>query len=101
MKKFMVRHGDVIIEQIGVFPENLQVTEDNVLAFGEITNHKHIIRGEQLQIFEDVNNNKFFDVGKTATLTHEEHKAITLPRGKYSVTIQREYDPVKERKVQD
>ncbi|NES46889.1 MAG: hypothetical protein F6K20_38270, partial [Moorea sp. SIO2C4] len=40
-------------------------------------------------------------VSETATLTHEEHKAIELPYGSWMVRIQREYEPQGWRYVAD
>lgn len=34
-------------------------------------------------------------------ITHEEHKTIELPQGIYEAYVQREYDPIEERKVVD
>lgn len=34
-------------------------------------------------------------------LTHEEHHTIELPKGNYSAYVQREYQPLDERRVLD
>lgn len=38
---------------------------------------------------------------KWANLTHEEHNTIYLKEGVYWIGVQREYDPIEERRVLD
>ena len=40
-------------------------------------------------------------LAETATIAHEEHGPIMLPRGGYTVRIQREYSPREIRQVAD
>jgi hypothetical protein len=40
-------------------------------------------------------------LAETATIVHEEHGPVTLPRGGYEVRIQREYSPQEIRRVVD
>lgn len=94
------RHGDVIIREIeAVKGDKL---DHLTLAEGEVTGHSHrIIEGvAALFKFDD---ELYLDIqSELATLSHEEHKALELPQGKYEIIIQREYDDAKEwRKVAD
>ena len=40
----------------------------------------------------DTNGKQFVQIGTESILQHQEHKAITVPKGKYEVVIQREFD---------
>ncbi len=79
-----------------------------VLAYGEVTGHKHVVMPdteETVIVYGENGGGKFMEIsGGTATVRHEEHAPITLPSGKYFVHIQREYDPEayrRERMVAD
>lgn len=93
------RHGDVLLVRIGRIPENA-VGVENVLAYGESTGHKHVVSGKAVQVME-YEGKKFVQVEETATLTHEEHGVIALPKGSYAVVRQVEYTPQGLRQVQD
>ena len=105
------RHGDLAIKQIDKLPKGVKVNKSKdrlVLAYGEITGHKH-----QIQPLEDktlVNvwknlENTYIQVEKgKAELVHEDHDTITFNPGPiYVVKNQRERDPFTEsiRQVQD
>jgi len=64
-----------------------------ILAEGEVTGHAHRVPiGENIEVHED-----FFAVKEgSATVTHEEHGAIELPPGDYSVGIVRETDHLRD-----
>ena len=85
------RHGDVIIRQVD---EIKGTKRDNlVLAEGEVTGHAHRIIGGEAALYE-FNEELYLEIqSKRAILTHEEHKALELPKGKYEIVIQREYQP--------
>lgn len=107
----MLRQGDVKILKINSLPQGeIKDAKDNgvaVLAYGEVTGHKHqISQGEvNFVTIGDANNMfapKFLEViSETAILTHEEHFPITLDRGIYEISIQREYFPEEIRNVMD
>lgn len=73
-------------------------SKENVLAYGEKTGHAHRI---DVDVFEDESGLKSFE-GKTK-ITHEEHKPIEIPDGKWTSGIVNEYDYFQdlERKVAD
>lgn len=89
------RQGDVLLRPIQLLPPGLK-RKDRVLAYGEITGHKHqFLETEQVLVFEDEKKNQFVSVlADQAVLTHEEHKPQTLPKGDYEVILQREFDPL-------
>ncbi|MBD1838108.1 hypothetical protein H6F78_11440 [Coleofasciculus sp. FACHB-64] len=94
-----IRQGDVIL-----FPA--QQTEGQklphlTLAEGEVTGHKHRISDGQAELYEKDGTLYLHVFSETATLTHEEHKAISIPQGRWMVRIQREYEPQGWRYVAD
>ena len=96
------RQGDVFIIAVPNLPHLGRVERRPVLAEGEVTGHTHaladpaagrifVVRGE---IYLEV-------VADSATIVHEEHAPVTLPRGGYAIRIQREYSPKEIRQVVD
>ncbi|PTY05371.1 hypothetical protein DB346_02045 [Verrucomicrobia bacterium LW23] len=75
-----------------------------ILARGEVTGHSHRV--------EDPATARLFRAGSgedmtlsvtaaTATIVHEEHQPVCIPRGEYVVRIQREYTPERIVRVAD
>jgi hypothetical protein len=89
------RQGDVKIDPIAKLPEGLvpQPRDEGlaVLAYGEVTGHKHAFHEPHVQLL--ANDNQLFMVitGAPATLYHEEHDPITFAPGIYEVRKQREF----------
>ena len=86
---------------------NTQSLNNPVLAFGEVTGHKHQIHMKDMLDKAEVtlhmgyNGEAGVDVPdafevceETVILTHEEHNPIELPPGKYMVKIVREFDHI-------
>lgn len=98
----MWRHGDVLIAPARAIPADATPRHGTTLAYGEITGHSHRVQDpDSAQLFE-VRGTLFLRVtAETATVIHEEHKPITLPRGTYRVWMQREYTPGAIRRVVD
>jgi hypothetical protein len=89
-----IRQGDVILipteDLDGIRLPHL------ILAEGEVTGHKHQIVNGQATLYE-TRGALFLKVrSETATLSHEEHKAIQIPQGTWMIRIQREYNPEQE-----
>lgn len=87
-----IRQGDVLL-----IPEQSEVQGEILphltLAFGEATSHSHRISEGKAQLI-DRNGQWYLAVeSMTATLLHEEHAAIEIPKGLWAVKIQREYTP--------
>lgn len=102
----MRRQGDVFITQVSETKENLAQVKEQILAYGEVTGHKHVLRPDSVDTliksaFKD--GVRTVEVsGGTATIVHEEHAPITLPPGLFEIKIQQEYDPNQYRRnVQD
>lgn len=99
MEPFIARQGDVLIVRVPTVPAGTrEVPRDEagriVLALGEVTGHAHAIRDPDATLFQltgaDVEQ-RFLEITREVTLTHEEHDAITLAPGTYEVRRQREY----------
>lgn len=94
------RQGDVVIKP-GKVPAGVNVLSHRILALGEVTGHKHQITIGEATLY-DHEGTLFLRVeSDTATLTHEEHGPIVLPKGDFEITIQREYEPSGWRNVSD
>jgi hypothetical protein len=96
----LYRQGDVLLVRV----EGFQIPTDtralarehgrNVLAHGEATGHAHAIADEQAALVSPNAEELYLLVyGKQATLAHDEHDPISVPRGVYRVVRQREYEP--------
>ncbi|MCW0220595.1 MAG: hypothetical protein OJI67_19870 [Prosthecobacter sp.] len=96
------RQGDVFIVATSTLPDGLK-PRPPVLAEGEVTGHAHRLKtGAQAQVLGNNVGDLFLDVtGPDATIMHEEHGPVTMPRGNYIVRIQREYHPKEIRRVID
>ncbi len=97
------RQGDVFVEQVDAVPDGATKKGregDLILAYGEVTGHAHRIKDRDVEEFE-INGQRFLVLKEAATITHEEHAAVTLPAGNYCLVIQREYSPEAIRNVAD
>jgi len=112
MKKLFWQQGDVIIEQTDRnidFDSYKEETYDLILAEGEVSGHVHRISQTKkkvaVMVMEPMAGLQFLQVldPKGATITHEEHLPITIPKGAYVVRKVREYDHFTEeiREVKD
>lgn len=93
-KMKLYRHGDVIIREV----EKVEgkKLDHLVLAEGEITGHAHRVADGVAHLFQ-FQDKKYLEIqSELATLSHEEHKALQLPKGTYEIIIQRQYDDQKE-----
>ena len=95
--------GDVIIEAIETMPKNLKEVPRKdrkiVLAEGEATGHAHTIKAFNANLFTNADPMSPFTTGDLflttdgkITITHEEHKAIDLPKGNWKIRKVQEYD---------
>ncbi|MFB4266042.1 hypothetical protein [Nonomuraea sp. GTA35] len=98
----MYRQGDILIVPVpeesvpgGLRPEPRDARGRLVLAHGEATGHCHAIPGPGTL------SRGFLHLPEGGMLVHEEHDAISLPKGWYRVVRQREYVPGSYRVVAD
>ena len=90
----LIRQGDVLLKRIKALPTKL-VKKDKTLAFGEITGHHHsFAKVAQVQVFKDKGGKQFCEVVEDSVLEHQDHANVTVEKGLYEVTIQREFDIV-------
>lgn len=97
------RQGDVFLVPAALPPAaSARRSHSNVLAQGEVTGHAHrVAELGRAEVFT-IEGQMFIDVlEESATIIHEEHGPITLPRGCYEVRIQREYTPQGVQRVYD
>ena len=96
------RHGDVLVMQIEALPAGAGALATVVLARGEATGHMHRIADPKTARLFEHGAERFLEVtAASAQLVHEEHAALTLPRGVYRYWQQREYAPAGLRTVAD
>lgn len=96
----MIRHGDVVLVKINKIPAKAKsLGKRKELAYGEVTGHAH--RLDVGEMFETKKGKLFCRISDKATLSHEEHKNVTLPKGDYEVVIKRQYEPNGWREVAD
>ena len=92
-----IQQGDVLIQKIDKLPSGLRPMTDtrgSVLAEGEATGHYHCAEGE-VELFEAEDGTLYLSVTEEATVSHQEHKPITLEPGVYQIGIVQEYDYLK------
>lgn len=100
-KPKLYRHGDVLIQEVKEIPPNAEKKKGTVLVEGEITGHAHqLVDPATFQILT-TENEMYVDINAETQIVHEEHDAITLPKGKYKVWVQQEYTPQAARNVMD
>jgi hypothetical protein len=98
----MFRQGDVLIRKIAAIPDGTEVVPNDtdgaiVLAWGEVTGHRHRINpptGHAVELVRTADTGQRFlriMASSGVELRHEEHATITLPPGTYEVVQQREY----------
>ena len=96
------RHGDVLIASVPSLPARAKASESAILVHGELTGHSHRILERSAAELWELDGSLYLKViADKATVVHQEHGPITLPRGSYRVWIQREYTPATIRRVAD
>jgi hypothetical protein len=99
----MYQQGDVTFEKVESVSGKIQKQKGKIIvAQGSSTGHAHAINDKNVSLSKD-GEIMFLSSGEEFTVTHEEHKPVTLPAGSYRVGIIREYDHITEmeRQVQD
>ena len=96
------RHGDVLIARVAALPHGAERRATPVLVRGEVTGHSHRLAEPGTAELWERHGHIFIQVvAEAATVIHEEHRPITLPRGIYEVWQQREYTPAAIRTIAD
>jgi hypothetical protein len=98
----LFRQGDVLIAAIPSIPEQARRLPHSTLAEGEATGHTHRIdEAGGAELFDSAGTLYLRVFADSATVVHQEHGPIALPRGNYRVWQQREYSPTAIRRVVD
>lgn len=101
----LIQQGDVLLFAGVVMPADARAVERRVLALGEATGHAHrLAEASDGLLYEAPDGTLYLRVGPGgATVTHEEHQAVSLAPGDYRVGRVREYDHWEEeaRQVRD
>lgn len=88
------RHGDVMVERVEALPRTAERQQHLTLAEGELTGHRHRIAEPDAAVMYRNHGRLYLEViAEQASLVHDEHATILLPRGIYRVWQQREYTP--------
>ena len=93
------QQGDVLLIKIDEIENGLKKLKHLTLAEGETTGHSHRITTGTATLYQasGVQTNFVLEVSSdAATLTHEEHKPITLPKGIWQIRRVREFDHFRE-----
>ncbi len=97
-----IRQGDVLlVNMTAIAPVRGKKLDHLTLAEGEVTGHRHRISHGNAELYERDGTLYLRVLSPEATLTHEEHQAVTIPAGNWMVRIQREYEPDGWRYVAD
>lgn len=97
----LYQQGDVLLTKVTeIKGEKLNHL---TIAKGEATGHHHTITEGEAELYEHEGTMFLKVKSNKATLTHQEHGAVVLPKGDYRVGIVREFDHFAEeaRNVQD
>lgn len=89
------QQGDVLLKRVEIdfMDSEIQALKDGrwVIAEGEHTGHAHVI--DEKDCIVRIKNGKRYVISENGfTITHEEHKSITVEPGIYEVGIVQEYD---------
>lgn len=95
------QQGDVIIEKVAEIRG--KKLNHLILAMGETTGHCHQVSEGEAELYEHDGVVYLRIKSEVATIIHEEHKTVTLPKGDYVVRQVQEYDHFSEeaRNVRD
>lgn len=101
MEQKLIVQGDVFLVPSKI-PETAKKKPGKTLAYGEATGHHHSVIENEVALYED-NGTLYLKADKKVTVSHQEHKPITVPAGEWKVGIVQEYDPFEEeaRNVRD
>lgn len=98
----LIRHGDVLIQSVKSIPKVAAPLPHAILAHGEVTGHSHrIAEPADVELF-DVDGTLYLRVkSDAASVVHQEHATLQIPKGEYKVWRQREYTPREIRIIRD
>lgn len=86
-----VQHGDVLLKKTETIPAGAKHLKGESVIHPGNTGNNHTLVGGLFGIYQD-GETKFVDVAEDTTITHNEHKTIALPTGKYALSFVQEFD---------
>lgn len=108
MKKFNTFQGDVGIREIKLIPKSAKLLNTKTVMYGEQTGHHHTFdddSSKQVLVYEPTENDtvlvrgnenaqvqKYVHVKQDTKLTHQEHATQVIPKGRYVILQEREWD---------
>jgi hypothetical protein len=91
----LIQQGDVLISSVAAIPSSAVSVKPSgrgfILAHGE-SGHAHVITDTPSVEMFKTDNEIYLSVLKEITVTHEEHKPVTVEPGTYQVGKVREFD---------
>lgn len=85
-----IRQGDVQFVNVDAVPDGAAPRAGRVLFRGEATGHAHVV--DVGELFETRDGLLYLRTSKLASVSHEEHKTVTLQPGIYLVSQKRQLD---------
>ena len=89
-----IQQGDVLLKGIKELPEGVKLVKrvKGILTVmhGE-SGHNHTIAEKGARLLE-LDGNLYLEVLEPVAITHEEHKALPIPEGIYTIGRVKEYD---------
>jgi|SRR3990167_5393859 len=91
-----IQHGDVLIIEVDKLPAGCHDIERQdgriIVMAGEATGHHHTITSTGCRLMQ-LNGQLYLEItADQVTITHEEHKPLTIPTGIYLIGQVREHD---------
>lgn len=118
----VIRHGDVDLVSVSKIPKEAKLVTSSkdfhkdgfVLAYGEVTGHRHLLKtGKQqiestdpairemfvegkVKVYETEKGVRYVQVLAPTPLVHEDHRTLVIPEGIYEQKQEVEEDPFSE-----
>lgn len=103
-KIIKIQQGDIIIKTTNILEKQWGKKINHlILQKSDVSGHSHKIVGKAVLYSTDKEGEFFLDVLEKSKVIHEEHKTLSVPKGKYFVYGVRELDHFEEeiRRVRD
>ncbi len=94
--KNQIQQGDVLFKRIKFIPEGAKKLGHKVIASGEATGHAHTLAQDTSATIWEINGVIYLDATDSIIIQHQEHKAVTIPRGVWEIGRVQEYDYIEE-----
>lgn len=96
VNKMKYRQGDVGLYQVDSLPKGAKKLKDKVLAYGEISGHRHRFANDSNIERYEVDGRLYLQVYQPTPLIHEEHHEQIILPGTYEQIQEREHDYIDE-----